>query len=569
MKKFCLLLQRLSVIVTLFLVVTQNAHSATLVSSVDRNRVSINQTVTLSVQYDKQVNSSKLDLAGLESNFDVLSVSPQTSSSTTFVNGKLTKEESTTWRITLAPKREGDLIIPQLTLDANKTRAITIKVLNDSQAANGNNNQALSVSVSTNTRQAYVGQQFLFEIEISAAENVSNLSGPKIEITNSDVELLEQKSKQRLENGLIRQVILLKYAVFTNQPGKIEIPAMIYTATQGGRRSVFNSNRGKRVVARSAPISLNIQAIDTTHSPWFPADNVSITSHWSGDISQMTVGEPITRSVTITAKGQRASAIPPLQNTTSTDYKSYKDQAQLDDGKTENGYLATRIESEAIVASNEGELILPEQRIRWWDVHNSQWKEAILPSEKVNVAANTKVQNNQIIEQQLTPQNTVATEVGTQKSHWLWPILCAILALICLIQTWFIFQLKTNATEPSHPLGKQQNLTKTKAWKDLQKALTSSDPQTIRQAILNWGQSFSESRQFNTLDKIAEYSDDTELNLQLKQAFNALEANLYKDNTPFNSQALVPHIRALNDYLIDQKRKTSSDEMSLKPLYKS
>jgi len=569
MKKFRLLFQHFCATVVLLLMVLQNAYAATLVSSVNRNSVGVNETITLSVQYDKQVNSSKLSLDALDADFDVLSVSPQTSSSTSYVNGKVTKEELTIWRITLAPKRKGDLIIPQLSFDGDKSRPITIKVQDVAPTATAGSNEALNVLVSTNASEAYVGQQLLLEVEISAAENVANLNGPQLEIDGADVELLNQLKTQRLENGLIRQVITLKYVIFSNQPGKVVIPTMIYTATQGGRRSVFDTQRGKRVLARSAPLEVNIKPVDTTYSPWFPAEKVSIKSLWSGDISNMKVGEPMTRTVIVTAHGQRASTIPPLRNTVSSDYKSYKDQAQLDDGKTDDGYVSTRVESEAIVVSSEGELILPEQRIRWWDVNKGQWKEAILPSELINVAASTTINNNQINEQPLTPQRVISNQDNEKNSHWLWPLLCAFLALICFVQAWFIFQLKKQPSLPEDSLSKPQALSEAKSWKALKKALTSSDPQSIRQAILTWGQSFTESRQFNTLDKLSEYSNDAELNIQLKQAFNSLEASLYKDNVSFDAQGLEQHMASLKNYIASNKHQASVDAAGLKPLYKS
>jgi len=176
-----------------------------------------------------------------------------------------------------------------------------------------------------------------------------------------------------------------------------------------------------------------------------------------------------------------------------------------------------------------------------------------------------------VIDQQLTPQNAALEQNNNNKgSHWLWPLLCAVLVLVCFIQAWFIFQLKKQPrVSNGNPTTKAHNLPAGKAWKVLQKSLTSSDPNEIRQAILVWGKSFTDSKQINTLDKIAEHSDDLELNNLLKQSFNSLEASLYKDNAEFNAQALAQHLGALKDHVAANKRKASNDADALKPLYKS
>jgi len=541
------------------------ANAGTLISTVDRNRISTNETLTLSVKYDQQVDGSKLGLGILESDFEILSASPQTSSSTSIINGKVSKEESTIWRVVLAPKREGKLTIPALSVNGDQSQAITIDV--QAGAIAGSSDNPFSALISANSNQIYPGQQLIIEVELSAAADVTNFGASEFQIDNADIEVLAQNQSQRLENGLVRQIIVLRYAVFAKQAGTLTVPPLTFTASQGGRRSFFDSRPGKRVLARTSALQIEVTEKDLTKSPWFPADNVSITARWSGDVASMTVGEPMTRTVVVTARGQKASVIPPLAVNSSAQYKSYKDQAQLDDGKTETGYVATRIESEAIVASKAGPLTLPEQRISWWDVKSGQWKEAILPSQTINVAENTSINNDQSIQQvatQTAPQTVIQT-----KTHWIWPAVCALLVLLCLLQTWIIWQLKKRPNVVSDIAEKPQNLSEPKQWKALEKALATSDVSSVRHAIINWGQSNSTELPLNTLDKIASVSNDQALNQQLKQAFNELERSLFKtDSTSVDLNGLAELMTSLRSLLV-QHSTNASDKGQLKPLYKA
>lgn len=552
--------------------------AGTLTSTVDRNNVRVNEVVNLNVQYDQQASKSQLNLDGLQADFDVLSVSPRSSSSTSLKNGKIRKEESTVWRIALAPKREGQLTIPAFSINGDQSKAIFINVQsNGSGNGSGNNSSAasddpFSVFLSANTDTAYPGQQLLIEIEISAAANVAGLSGSPLEIDNADVEQLEQKSGQRLENGLIRNIVIISYAVFPKQAGTLSIPATTFTATQGGgRRSYFDSRQGQRVVARSVPLDIEVKPLDSSKSPWFPAQNVAIESRWSDDTSTMTVGEPITRTVVITALGQRAELIPPLNEYVSPDYKSYKDQAQLEDNKTDKGYAATRIESEAIVAAKEGSLVLPEQRISWWDVTNGQWQEAILPSETLKVAANTGIKRVQNIEP--LAQQTYSQDITNQNngSHWLWLIICGLLALLCLVQTVVILRLKGTLTssEKKTTTGAltSVNQSEAKAWKTLQKALKSEDLNRIRQSILLWGKSFDASQPLKTLDALSQYSSDAQLNASLKDSFNQFERALYKQGSAFDVSALAQLMTQLRKQMASEKQTNQKGKAKLKSLY--
>jgi len=95
----------LSVVTLLSLVFTTSADAATLTSKVTRNQVSTNETFTLTVLIDEQVDSSELNLESLEKNFEILSSTPQSRSSFNVINGRSIKSASTKWTITLFSER--------------------------------------------------------------------------------------------------------------------------------------------------------------------------------------------------------------------------------------------------------------------------------------------------------------------------------------------------------------------------------------------------------------------------------------------------------------------------------
>ena len=80
-------------------------------ASVDSDQVAAGDTVELTLSHDGQTGAQP-DLAALRQDFDVLSTSR--SSNVRIVNGSLSSE--TQLRLTLSPKRSGQLTIPSLRL---------------------------------------------------------------------------------------------------------------------------------------------------------------------------------------------------------------------------------------------------------------------------------------------------------------------------------------------------------------------------------------------------------------------------------------------------------------------
>jgi len=466
----------------------QYAYAGTLVSSVNRNAMSTNETLNLVVRYDESVENEELDLSGLNNDFEILSVRPNSSSSVRYINGDVEREVSMTWNVTLAAKRSGQLTIPAFDVNGDKSQPIIINAQDG--AALSASDQPLQAFVSASHESVYPSQQLIVDIELSAKADVSDLNGGALVVNGADVEELGQKQFQRLDNGVVRQIVVLKYAVFAKQPGKLIIPVMSFGGIQGGQRSVFGTSRGQRVIARTSQLEIDVKPIDANQSPWFPAENVRIESQWSGDKTAIRVGEPITRSIRVTAAAQRASVIPPLANP-AVGYKSYKDQPQLDSQATDAGFIGTRTESEAIVASEPGELILPEIRTKWWNVNTQKWQNAILPSEVITVLpAVSSVPNS--AQPTFGDTNAQAPFSGTiveqQATHWWWKLAVLLLAIICIVQSVLIVRLLKREKQPSTNNHHDSNQSEAKAWKQVKKALSSSDANLARQSLLVWAQ---------------------------------------------------------------------------------
>jgi hypothetical protein len=558
----------------IFALATLNvAAAANLTSTVNRNEVSTNETLTLTVSIDQQVDSSELDLSPLQENFEVLAATPQTRSSFNMINGQAQQTASTTWSITLVAKSEGILTIPAFNLKSATSKPISIRVSNRRAGKSSGKSSALplDVTVSSGASEVYPNQQFIITVELSSSSNVRDLSGPQLVIADADVEAFDQQNFQRVDNGIARQIVILKYAVFAKQAGQLTVPIMTYTGLQNGRRSVFG-NSGTQVIARSQSIEIEVKETpETGNRQWFPAQDVSITSKWSGDASGLNVGEPITRTITVTARGQIASAIPPLEQLAiDAELKSYKDQPQLETKKSNQGFVATRVESEAIVANKAGEYVLPALSIDWWNSNTKQWQTSTVEPQTLIVTGEALPTVSLVapIETESTPTSTTHINnaaTNNSASTRLWQIISALLALIVAVQFYFLIKrpkpkLVTNKDQ-------HQNVSEKAAWSSLKGAINADNSRAIRNDLLLWGRQVLGLLEPASLDALAQAAHELGVSDGLAEQFKALDAHLYQGGDKPKLAEMEQLLTDLRNKLLKSSANAKKTKVELEPLY--
>lgn len=567
----------LRVLICVSCLVTLSAEAASLTSTVNRNQLASNQTLVLTVVYDDQVDSSSLDVAALTQSFDVLGVSPQTSTSMSIVNGVTENNSTTRWSITLAPKREGELQIPSFSIGAAKSQPISISVSDAASRASSSASEPLAVSVVVEPTDVYAEQQFILKVQLVVTQNLSDLGGSQLSIDGGDIRPLGQQTYQQVDNGIATQVVELRYAVFPQQPGTLTIPALRYTGVIGGRRSVFDSfgMRGEQVIARSQPVSIEVKPRQQkTGSEWLPASNLSLQATWSSDISQLSVGQPVTRTITMTAEHQRSELIPPLTTSSNIgDFKSYQDQPQLNDEVTEQGIIGTRIESQAIVASKAGELRLPEVRVPWWNTQSEQWEEAVLAEQVLMIAADSTVDINAGEDDaNVSQDNASDPNHGTQSESevpFSNPILLAVLSLLALIialQSFVIYRLNRQLTSiRDNPMSalEEQDLSAEEAWSVVLDQLKKEDPSGTRIALTQWLRIAMNADHDTPLSSLMVRLDDAALSAEVER----LDRTLYQQGDGFSPRQLAEAALAVRERLLNQAQ--GGPESDLPPLYPS
>lgn len=392
---------------------------AALRAQLERDSVQVGDTLTLSIESEGMQSGDRPNLTPLGKDFDVLGTS--SSSETTFVNGN--RSDRTRWLVRLQPRHTGTIDIPPITVGSEHTAPLELKV---TQAPPQASNRAarhvfLEIEAAPAGKAIYVQQQVPYTVRLYYDDTIQtgDLSAP--EPANAIVEQLgEEKHYTATHDGREYNVIERRYAIAPEKSGALHIPPATFRgsaviaqdhpsdADPGddlmkrflrdsplANDPFFKGNLGagmefgeeEPVTARGQEIALDVQPRPAAAlGNWLPAEQITLHDDWQDNPPQFKIGEPVTRTITIEAKGLTASQIPPLsfaQPANARLYPEMPDNQSRTDGNTIFGISK---QSVTYIPTAQGRLDIPPVELAWWNTRGNIQDRAVLPAREFNVA---------------------------------------------------------------------------------------------------------------------------------------------------------------------------------------
>jgi hypothetical protein len=569
-------LRRLLIISTLCLgtMVASDSYAA-LTAKVDRTVLDSNETLRAELRYDGQVFTGEPDFGPLIKDFEVLSNNRQQNYSN--VNGKT--ESYTAWTLELRPKRAGILLIPSLTFKKEVSNAIELRVRAAPSNSSANpGTQPIYTETTVDANTPYVGQQVILTHRLYTSVQLRDFALSELAIDKAVLHRLGDTQYQKVINGRNYLVLEVKYAIFPQSEGPLIIPSLRFGAYEVNNRSQFGvfNNRGNQIVRDTEPKSLEVTARPPQASVdgWMPSTSVTMEQRWSGDIDSVTVGEPVTRTITIRAEGLSAAQITPLQEPQGNNYRGYPDQPQLDEIVTTNGLTATRIESLALVPNNSGEITLPAVELIWWDTNSNKRRVASLPSitlqvspsENTDVAAN----DNNVMQGTNDAMTTLAADASKPKVSFMTNLSLALNALLVTLIVTLLIGRKRKALAAR---SQQAALSSDSARLNLKQQLRAIESEAkddnlmaMREAILRWGETLFAENPPSTLKSLGDLLG----NPSISQLFAQLDQQLYQHNgvpaTTLDVTLLLASLKKESNFSRESASKSKSGK-ALQSLY--
>jgi BatD DUF11 like domain len=548
--------------------------AAEITTSVDRNPVSIDESFKIFFTASDTPDGDP-DFTPLEQDFSI--VNQGQSSSSSWVNGTYSK--SIRWTVEVTANKPGNLVIPAIQFGSDASKPLAIVVTQGTSANDAaNTNEGIFLEVKATPEQPYVQSQVLYTIRLYRRVDVAQAELSEPELADAVVEKLGEDSNfNTVVNGVSYLVTERKYAIFPQKSGMMNIKPLSLTAAviidrQPDFRDFFGSRmtKTKRVLSKEVVLNVKPAPPNFTGKDWLASEKMELSQEWSGDIQQMKVGEPLTRTLTLRGVGTTVGQLPELSVIkTDTNLKAYPDQPVLNEQKLADGITASRQEKIALIPSTAGKHVLPAIEIPWFNTKTQTTEIARIPETTINVVGASEnppdvtlppkplaTPTQPIIEPDKATPIPINTNAG-QQNIWLWTSL--FLALGWLVTLVYFLQKKSKKintdTDASQCLITETTIKE--SVKKLKEACANNDALNAKNALLTWGkQKFNA----NNLGAIAWCCD-----ARLRDEILDLNQTLYgKDNSGWTGKKLL---QAFTENKAREKI-ANSDEPVLEPLHR-
>jgi hypothetical protein len=414
--------------VALALLAAASSSWAGVSARLDHSNVAPGQPLTLTLVSDGKSSGAQPDLAPLRKDFEVLGT--RQSRETRIVN--LQRADQVRWIVQLLPRHAGHIEVPALSIGAEQTAALQLEVAEPTATAKaGSSGQGaertvfIEVDSAAAGKPVYVQQQVPYTVRVYVDPSVQSgeLSAP-----SSPDAVIEQLGADQRSTATVRgrdySVIERHYAISAEKSGTLQIApasfrgtALVAQADAAGdtsdgdpgddimrkllRNSPFANDPmfrngllgGLSRAAATTPVGASGQPMTLAVRPrpaaaqgqWLPAEQIQLQDSWAGGVPAFKAGEPVTRTLTVQAKGLAASQIPPLalaQPANARLYADAPDNQSRTDGTTIYGISKQTV---TYLPTAAGTLDVAPVDLAWWDTRDNLQRHAELPAQHFQV----------------------------------------------------------------------------------------------------------------------------------------------------------------------------------------
>nr|WP_272873583.1 BatD family protein [Aliamphritea spongicola] len=474
---------------------THSALAAVLKASVDRNRIAMGDSLSLTVLAEGSADGEP-DFALLEPLFKVLNRS--VGRNTSIVNGDISR--TIKWRLILTPKQEGTLVIPAFELGGARSEPITIEATAPPPPTDSTDD--LRVEMALDKSEVFENGQVIVTRRLLYGVAVGGLEMQPFELLGAQVIELGDNQYETTRNGRRFGVYEVAYAVFPREAGVLNIPAQSIDV-QVGRRNLLSGRPAQKVRLQMGAETLQVKArpAEFAAQEWLVANKLDLSESWSQLPDQIRLGESLTRTITLATVGAAPDRLPTFEVADIPGMNVYAEPLQNTEDLNSRGVINARQRSVAFVPVKPGLIEIPELVVKWWNSTENRAEEARLPARTIEVlpaVAGSSASAPAAPAQPAVPlppasplpeaEPQIIYQPAPLASWLLWANLfwaCLVLALIALLlkqrrQLTAMQQVSAADTLPARTLLPD-------GFSDVQKALAGQQLAEIHHAIQHWG----------------------------------------------------------------------------------
>lgn len=446
-------------------------------ATVDKNPLMLGEELLLQIELDEKVSGNQLDFSVLANDFNFSA--PSISQSMQIINGR--SSQSTRWQLSLFAKKTGSFVIPAFEIDGLRSEPITITVLPADPKGTGSDELFIQSSLSSS--ELYVQQLAYYDVKIYFNGDLQRGSLSQPELPGATIEQLGKDVEgSELVNGQRYQTITRRYTVIAEQHGDFELAAPWFKGEmidrQSSRYDYFAKT--KTVSAQGQALKLTVKPIPANfNGQWLVSELVALTEEWTPPGQELTQGEPVTRTITLTALDLSDHQLPDLNFSLPDGIKSYAEQPQSKKAERNGRLVAQKVFTSAVIATKSGELVLPAIRIPWWNSKTNELAYAELPERTLKAAPNPAQPAAQAgVASTAEPAGPPPVTAAVPVSPWYWSYSSTVLLLLWI--TTLILWLAPRFIAPV----RQKTMAQTKMQPQLQASVLKFSSRKLKAACL-------------------------------------------------------------------------------------
>ncbi|HUD45604.1 MAG TPA: BatD family protein [Candidatus Baltobacteraceae bacterium] len=304
-------------------------------ASLDRNTISLGETVTLSLAFEDcapQGEPTLPPMSGLE-----FSGGGSSQQQFSFENGRST--QSTTYTFELRPTRAGDFTIPALTADTDQGQLTSgplhLRVVRGNIPQPAGVPETAFVRIVPATNSVYIGETIPVDLQCYCQDNVGNIQLPQFTSDSFIIGNVPSKPGQsHVRVGNVMYTLFnFRVPVTATRTGTLSLgPATWGLTVYSGQRTIFGWSAARQGSFTSDTPEINSLPIPTAGAPadFRGAIGDFTLAQCEAGPTTLGVGDPVTLKIRIEGQGSFDTVTLPASQPDWREFKTYPPTAKFD-----------------------------------------------------------------------------------------------------------------------------------------------------------------------------------------------------------------------------------------------
>lgn len=241
--------------------------------------------------------------------------------------------------------------------------------------------------VQMNKSSVYVGEPVEMSISIyTSTWFTSSVNPGNIKVNDAFSVYFRSLINSKQINGQTYAGVVMYFHVFPYTSNDLLFPSLEFTVEtpdQGGFTGVKRNVRTPERTIKVRPVPPGFDK-----DQWLVTTNMTVVDRGLQQVSEVKVGDVITRSIRRNVNGTVAELIPPIAWDTITGVRLYPTRGEVSNNKTKTAISASRTDGVRYLFEREGEVTLPEMELTWYNPRAKKLFKRTLPARTITVLAN-------------------------------------------------------------------------------------------------------------------------------------------------------------------------------------